>query len=165
MQPKSRYFRRSRVIIAVVVVVLVASGAWLRWRGMPGAAWDALTTADQLELYSLKPDDIAGNLDRFTVLGKTTVSNSQQRVKLRDALQSGVRQSDGTMYRCFNPRHGIRVTKNGVVTDFVICFECGRVQVWRGDQRLAYFAVTKSPQPAFDAVLNAAGVPLPPKEE
>lgn len=32
----------------------------------------------------------------------------------------------------FNPRHGIRVTRAEVTTDYLICFECRQVQVWRG---------------------------------
>jgi hypothetical protein len=26
--------------------------------------------------------------------------------------------------KCFDPRHGIRVTRGGVTVDFVICFQC-----------------------------------------
>jgi hypothetical protein len=51
----------------------------------------------------------------------------------------------------------------GVTTDFVICFECRQVRVWRGDQKVALFLVNGSPQPVFDEVLKAVGVPLAPK--
>ena len=68
------------------------------------------------------------------------------------------------MMACFNPRHGIRVTHAGVVTNFVTCFECRQVEVWRGNQKLALFLVSVSPQSVFDEVLKSAGVTLAPKE-
>ena len=45
------------------------------------------------------------------------------------ALQAGM--GKGQMAKCFWPRHGIRVVKDGQATDYVICFECG--QVWIRD--------------------------------
>jgi hypothetical protein len=152
-----------RAILLLTLAGLIIGGLWLRFRGMPAVAWDALATADEFELYSLEPKYLHQDLSHFDVLGKISITNPQDREKLRDALQSGVRESDGSMYRCFNPRHGIRVTKDGVATDFVICFECGQVEVLRDNQRIAYFPVTRSPQPTFDALLTAHGIPLPAK--
>ena len=64
---------------------------------------------------------------------------------------------------CFSPRHGIRVTRHGRVTDVVICFECRQVRVYRDGHSVASFLTSASPQPVFDDVLRQANVPLPPE--
>jgi hypothetical protein len=148
----------------VIIALIAVLNGWRPWHGMPSVAWEPLTNADEYELFSIQPDLRPGDLSHFKVLGKVAISDPQLRAKLNAALQRGVRQSDGLRAKCFNPRHGIRVTRNGVATDFVICFECKQVEVWRGGQRLADFTVTNSPQATFDEVLTAAGVPLAPKE-
>ena len=53
-----------------IAILLLAGGAWLRWRGMPSTAWDALASTDHFEVFSLQPDDIDGDLNRFHALGK-----------------------------------------------------------------------------------------------
>ena len=76
------------------------------------------------------------------------------------ALKQGVSENvDGMAASCFNPRHGIRVIEKGVTTDFVICFECLQVQVYSGSSTSGFLTMS-SPQPEFDKVLKAAGVPL-----
>ena len=65
-----------------------------------------------------------------------------------------------TRYRCFNPRHGIRVTSGGVTTDLLICFECKEAVVFRDGQRVADWTTGRSPQADFDEALRQAGVPL-----
>jgi hypothetical protein len=148
------------VVIAALAVVL----AWVRWHGMPWVALRALNSAEQYELLSLQPLLSQPDFYGHEILGRVLIKDVATRKKLTSALQWGARQSDGTRMACFNPRHGIRVTRGGVVTDFVICFECRQVEVWRGGKRLASFLTSDWPQPVFDDVLKRAGVPLAPKE-
>ena len=123
-----------------------------------------LEKADQFELLSLSPEEPKekpkDGFHGWQVLGKTSVKDAETRKKLVAALQKGVAENDGTVARCFNPRHGIRVTQDGKTADFVICFECYQVKAFAADKP-ASFLVTRSPQPAFDAVLTEAKVPLP----
>lgn len=166
--------RRWRLGTAVLLLVLATSTgvAWLRWHAMPRAAMRALTTADQYELLSLQPyistmtSPDAPRFYEHEIIGRTLVSDPAVRAKLNDALQRGVREmTDPNKVRaCFNPRHGIRVMRAGVTTDFVICFECRQVQVWRGGTEIAWFSTSASPRPVFDGVLQRARVPLAPAE-
>jgi hypothetical protein len=152
-------------IVGAVAIVAVGTLAYLRWHGgMPRAAWNALNDADRYELLSLNPYLSKPDYYSHEILGKTVIQDAAVRERLNNALQAGVRASDGRAYACFNPRHGIRVTRAGVVTDLLICFECRQVQVWRGGQEIAYFLVSDSPQPVFNEVLKSAGVPLAPKD-
>jgi hypothetical protein len=165
--------RRRWILILLLVLAALAATAWLRWHGMPRVAMRALTNADQYELLSLQPraSGIMGSGDApmfcgQQLLGRIGVTDPAVRLKLNDALQRGVREiSDPNQVKaCFNPRHGIRVTRSGVTTNFVICFECRQVQVWRGGTEIASFLTSASPQPVFDEVLQRAGVSLAAKE-
>lgn len=151
---------RRRAVRLLLVLALAGGLAWLRWHGMPSVAWQALNDADRYELLSLRPYPWKPGFYRHEVLGSTLITDAKTRDRLNRALQRGARESDGTEMSCFNPRHGIRVTHAGVTTDFVICFECRQVEVWRGDKKIAFFLTSESPQPAFDDVLRNAGVPL-----
>ena len=157
--PKARW-----IIVGVVALVAAGAFAYLRSHGMPRAAWNALNDADQYEMLSLHPSLSKPEYHGHEILGQTIITDSATRERLNEAFQSGARANDGTMMACFNPRHGIRVTHAGVTTDFVVCFECRQVQVWRGNQKVAFFLVSDSPQPVFDNVLKSAGVPLAPRE-
>jgi hypothetical protein len=150
-------------ILATIVFAAAGALAYLRWHGMPQAAWQALHDADQYELLSLYPYLSKPDFYGHEILGRTTITDKAIQERLNQAFQLGVRDSDGRMMACFNPRHGIRVTHGDVVTEFVICFECRQVEVWRGGKKLAFFLTSKSPQPIFDEVLQQAGLPLAPK--
>jgi hypothetical protein len=164
MQRRGRISKARWIIVGVIALVAFGALAHLRSNGIPRAAWNALANADRFELLSLNPDLSKPDYYGHEVLGQTTITDAATRERLNEAFQSGVRANDGRMMACFNPRHGIRVTHAGVTTDFVICFECRQVQVWRGNQKIAFFLVSDSPQPVFDDVLKSAGVPLAPKE-
>jgi hypothetical protein len=69
-------------------------------------------------------------------------------------------RNDGRVAACFNPRHGIRASREGKTIDLVICFECLQVYVYAEEGRQGSFLTTSSPQPVFDQVLREAGVPL-----
>ena len=151
-------------IVGVVTLLAFGTLAYLRSPGMPRAAWNALNDADRYELLSLNPYLSKPDYYSHEILGQTIIQDPSVREKLNNALQAGVRASDGKAMACFNPRHGIRVTRAGVVTDLVICFECRQVEVWRGNRKIASFLVSDSPQSVFDDALKSAGVPLAPKE-
>lgn len=132
---------------------------------IPGAAELILKNAETLELISLDPGQPKENAkDAFhgwKVLGKTSVKDANARKNLVEAFEDGVRESDGTVARCFSPRHGIRATHEDKTADFVIYFECLRVRVTVNGEDLKDFALTDSPAGAFNEVLKKAGVALP----
>jgi hypothetical protein len=153
--------RRIRWAIVVILVMAgISVGGWLRWIGMPVVAWRALGDANEYELLSLEPRLSGPDFYGHTILGGTKVVDAETREKLNRALRLGVRENNGEEMACFNPRHGIRVTRDGVTTDFVICFECRQVEVFRGGKQIAFFLISGSPQGVFDEVLKGANVPL-----
>lgn len=122
-----------------------------------------LQDATRFELLSIEPDPLKKPKDAFhgwPVLGRTVVADAAVRTRIVTAVQKGIADSDGSVARCFNPRHGIRVQTSERTVDLLICFECQQVQVFEPG-RDAYTALTtRDPQASLDAVLTAAKVPL-----
>ncbi|MCZ7648892.1 MAG: hypothetical protein M5U26_27155 [Planctomycetota bacterium] len=149
---------------------------------MPELAQTVLEKAETFILYSLDPAASRGEekpkdaFHGYAVLGQTEVKDADARAKLVEAFKKGVKENQGEVAMCFEPRHGIRVKKGETTVDFVICFECLQVHCYgggklpagegrperadAGGEERAGFLVAASPQPAFDAALKAAGIKL-----
>lgn len=133
---------------------------------LPKTVREAFEKAGEFELYSLDPDRGEGDQkgpDAFhgwAVLGKTTVKGDRVAV-VRDAVEKGRKESDGSVAGCFLPRHGLRFTHEKKTYDLVLCFECLSVQVFEGDTALRGFLTSSSPLKTLNKVLSDAKVPLP----
>lgn len=138
----------------------------LRPNNIPGPVKELLEKVQEFELFSLDPKPpLQNGKDRFhgwKVLGKTRVKNANTRKTLLAAFKQAVAENEGFANNCFDPRHGIRMTRQGKTWDLVICFKCFQVQVFGGTQGKGEFLITRSAQPAFDEVLRAAGIPRAP---
>ncbi|MEX2560174.1 MAG: hypothetical protein WD403_09685, partial [Pirellulales bacterium] len=97
----------------------------------------------------------------YPVLGKVIVENAKERSdlirELKDAMAKQETQSD-----CFWPRHAIRVTSNAEVTDYLICFECSNVWVFR-EGTFSQDPISDGPLELFNGYLRQAGVKLAPQ--
>jgi hypothetical protein len=163
-----RVRRRRKLLITAGACILIVIGLVQWTKRLPRVAVDALEEADRYELLSLDPErqsvqPTSSPSDLFhgwRVLGRVVLTDSATRHRLNDALRGGAESILSPPAMCFNPRHGIRVTRDGRTTDFLICFECEQVQVRVGDQLVADWLTDSSPQPVFDQVLQQAGVPL-----
>ncbi len=131
---------------------------------MPWAAARALDNAEQYELFSLYPRMSEDEFHNHRILGHSPVIDPAMRKRLTDALKKAARDSDGRMMSCFQPRHGLRVTRGAQVTDFVICFECLHLAVWRDGQKIAYFTISDSQAAVFNDAVLSLGLPPAPKE-
>ena len=158
---------RARHVAVLAALALFGAG---RSAGaeIPRDTRAALEKAAEWELYSLDPehqkDPPQDGVHGWRVLGKTTIKDADTRKTLLAALEKGAKDNDGTVARCFDPRHGIRVKDGDKTIDLVICFECFQVKTFTGDKLGTGFLTTGSPQPALDKVLTDAKVPLPKKD-
>ncbi len=125
----------------------------------------ALDDANQCELYSILPGPEPGapkeEFHGYPVLGKVSINDRAARERLTNVLKAGVLAGHGG--NCFVPRHAIRTVKGATTTDFVICFECKHVYIWRNGEPGVGFKVGRTPEPVFDEMLKGAGIPLAPK--
>ena len=94
----------------------------------------------------------------YRVLGGVKISKGLQRDHLLQALQRAITNSRGVYVYCFDPRHAIRASVGAQTIDLVICFECEMIKIYPPGKSLANTDATA--QPAFDAALKNAGVPL-----
>jgi len=152
-----------RRVLWIMVLVLAGSGC-SREGPVP----------DELTIYSIdgrsyldrpqdEPSPVGGEtFHGFPILGKVAITDRGERRKVWAAIQDGMSGSDGQMAKCFRPRHGVRVVEGGKVVDYVVCFECFRVDIHTGEQT-EIRGITRDAQPILDRHLTAAGVPLVPK--
>jgi hypothetical protein len=163
----SRIVRRLTVpVVVVVMLTSLAQGADEKdLHKIPEPAKATLEKAEDFELLSLDPgtgkEAPQGDFHGWKVLGKTTVKDAKVRKELVDAFVKGVAEYKDGPAKCFDPRHGIRVTRKGTIVEFVICFECSQTRVYGGGVNGQLFLVSGSPTEVFNKVLRDAKVPLP----
>jgi hypothetical protein len=155
-------------VVFISLVAMATSFAQAPKEKLPARFGAILANADSVELYSIDPfvkhdrKDPAA-LHGWKVLGKTEV-DAETRQKLVAALKKGIEEGDpGKAAFCFIPRHALRVVRARAITDFLICFECGYVEVYSGQKTATKLLFTSTQQPAFDAAITAAKVQLAPK--
>jgi len=145
-----------------VVAAVVAMAACGNGNVIPAPAAAILNQADHFELLSLDPrpqwEPAEGDFHRYKVLGTVVINDAETRKKIVSAFKRAVAENQGIVAACFNPRHGISVTRNGNQEDFVICFECAQVEVFGEVQ--GEFLITGSARALFDSVLRGSGIPL-----
>src|SRR5262249_16382704 len=149
------------LLTVLSVLALVPSGCG--GQRLPADAKTVLEKADEIELYSINPDKKAKKegtgLQGWEVLGKTTLSGENKKAIVK-ALNKAIAASDGSVNKCFNPRHGIKATHDGKTVELVICFECLSISGWTDGEP---FSVLTSDQAedAFNTMLTDKGVKLP----
>lgn len=153
------------ILLAMFVVLLTKCN-----HDPPVAMGIDASSIQSLTLYSLdggkkqsakrppKPEKFHG----FVVLGKVEITSPAKRKEIMDALYRGISSSNRwDMAKCFWPRHGIRVSVNDVMTDYVICFECHQLHV-SSNGKTETEPTTNKPQVLLNKLLRAENIPLAP---
>lgn len=99
----------------------------------------------------------------FEILGHAPLNAPAVRSELVALVLRGVQESDGTVAACFDPRHGIRVVKEGRVIDLLICYECLTIQIHGAelDAKGPSHALTaNSVEPEVTRIYTAAGLKI-----
>jgi len=129
---------------------------------LPPEAVQALRAPGKVILYSLEPwaTPSAGEatLQRFKVLGRTELDRNQV-VKAIAELEAAVAGWDGMKAACFDPRHALRLTAKGHTYDFLLCYACHNLYVYRDEELLGTSGAAGSPK-VLNGLLSAAGIPL-----
>ena len=60
---------------------------------------------------------------------------------------------------CFNPRHGLRIESRGHEYDFLLCYECRQMDIFRDGKQIAHLFIRGSPT-ALNALLTQAHIPI-----
>jgi hypothetical protein len=127
---------------------------------LPAEALSALHAPDSVVLYALEPwDDGRPQLHGYKVLGKATLDGEQRAAALAE-FETSVARWDGAVGACFDPHHALRVEHEGHTYDFLLCYLCQSMQVYRDGKEFAGVGATGSAEP-LNALLRAKGLPLP----
>jgi hypothetical protein len=168
--------RLTLLILLVLAIALVAANVARSYRKnhfathLPPKVLEVLEGAEQMTLFSIDPGRFPSSppgTQRFhgnIILGETVISKIEQRRQLAEELKRVVSASDGTINMCFEPRHGLRVTRGAATYDFLICYQCGRVEIFVGEESIESTGLKGKPQ-LFNEILRAADIPLAPTPE
>ena len=89
----------------------------------------------------------------YRILQECPITDEQTRHELFRALDDSIASSPGRGSRCFIPRHGIRVQTNGVVVDYLICFQCGNYRLFEGGKSVSGGGIGREPKRLFNRIL------------
>jgi hypothetical protein len=129
---------------------------------MPKEAAVALHASGDITLFSLQPWGAATNdvtLHGYKILGQTELAGDQARIAV-EAFESAVcKKRRKYTALCFDPRHAIRVRDSGQTYDFLLCYACGYLYIYRDNELISELDAGGSPKVLND-LLVAAKIPL-----
>ncbi len=171
---------RIKIIIVAVFVVAVAIAVWrkparpeLRVGFYPeeniidSETQRVLDDAEHFTLLSIDPTHPAfqskaappkETFHDYQVLGKTEIRTAEERRELLAALYEGIREADGVLVECFNPRHGISAQLGRLNVDLLICFECKSLKAFTYAANGETHFIARSPQVIFNRAVEKAGL-------
>jgi hypothetical protein len=126
-----------------------------------------LDEPDRFTLFSIEGEDeilphvTEQSFHGFNILGKTEITDVEERRSLVKALDDGISKVTHGLALCFAPRHGITVVQGDTRFDLVICFECSQIHVLDSNGRHVFRTnTTDDPAALFNRVLESAQIPL-----
>jgi hypothetical protein len=121
-----------------------------------------LSAAPKAILYSLEPitepNPPGPKLHGFKILGRTNL-DQKQTVAAVNAFKVAISDCGRASVACFDPRHALRLTKDGQTYDLLLCYACQNLYVYRGDKLFTSFCARGSPK-TLNELLTAAKIPL-----
>jgi hypothetical protein len=154
--------KRNTWITPVLALVLTAQCARADTNALPAEAQKALHSGGPAIVYSLEPwSDPKKNVARlhgFEILGQSELTSVQESSAVT-AFDTAIAGFDGMVAACFDPRHAIRIQANGHTYDFLLCYSCHQVEVYRDEELLGGAGAAGSPKVLND-LLASLQVPL-----
>jgi hypothetical protein len=120
-----------------------------------------LQNAERIEVFRLNPKplpDEGKNTKRgfhgYAILIEGQTETAERRKEIASFLGKTLHWNELRKALCFNPRHGVRVVSGKQTLDFLICFECYRVQVFEGDKLHSSFALSQPKDNPIEQLLR-----------
>jgi hypothetical protein len=114
--------------------------------------------AEILIAYSLNPtygDSGMDTMYHWEIRGQTIVP-PERLAELADTFEIAFREGEERAVgaACFNPRHALRCYDGLNITDFIICFECGRFDLYRSGKRVSIYRISSAAADHFNEVMD-----------
>jgi hypothetical protein len=125
------------------------------------SSYDIFRSGEKIVVYSLDPQkastsNLKDGFRGYPILAQAEILDPNLRSELKSTLVKGMNQN-AVAAKCFNPRHGLRVTSGLRTVDLVICFECSSLEV-HSTKRVSVVSVSKSAEPLVDRILRSTKI-------
>lgn len=154
--------RRPSWIVPTLVLACTAQCAHAGSNTLPDEVQQALHSGGHAELYSLEPwevpDKKTAKFHGYEILGRSGLSPDQEFTAVA-AFDAAITGFDGAIAACFDPRHAIQIRTNGHTYDFLLCYSCQQLDVYRDGKSLAAVGATGSPN-VLNELLTSLHIPL-----
>ena len=129
--------------------------------------WKCLNQSRNMVLYSLEPysrdmefakKDVV--FHEFKVLGSLWIENQDLQTKIANEIKRAVSEVDKDFANCFWPRHGVRVSDEKSVYDFLICYQCNTLYLFKDEGKKREIVIGGTVNFLNEILINAK-VPLP----
>ncbi|MGB8352655.1 MAG: hypothetical protein WCD79_02080 [Chthoniobacteraceae bacterium] len=129
---------------------------------IPDEALKALRSPKTAIFYSLEPWERLKKGDKtlhgYKILGKTTLAPKEEQ-GVAGAFEKAVGDWDGRIAMCFDPRHALRISSETHIYEFLLCYNCHQLYIYKDDKELASIGAAGSPK-FLNSLLAAAQVPV-----
>ncbi|MEG3789156.1 hypothetical protein V1318_03385 [Lysobacter sp. CCNWLW3] len=129
---------------------------------LPAEATQALHSTGHAVIYSLEPwadpDKNVVRLQGYQILGRSDLSDAQRSIAV-GAFDSALAGWEGAIAACFDPRHALRIQFEGHAYDFLLCYSCQQVEVFRDGKMIGGAGITGSPEVLND-LMTSLQLPL-----
>jgi hypothetical protein len=149
------------LISALILLGVTARGLVASPGVLPAELRHVLELAKSAELYSLEPlstHESAPKFQGYEILGETPLNAADTRIAT-EAFSKAVEAGNGNMPNCFDPRHALRIVLDGHRYDFLLCYACAQLTVYKDDKEFTDLSAAGSPKVLND-LLQAHHVPI-----
>jgi hypothetical protein len=121
---------RGKKNIAAIVKVLKAADQMMVYR------IDPLTRLKKAADPDAEPKKDAKYFHEYEILAESKVEKAEKRKEIVTFIGEEMHWSEFLKALCFIPRHGVSVKSGKETWDFVICFQCEQMRVYRDGESL-----------------------------
>jgi hypothetical protein len=153
---------RHTLIGLVSAITAMAIGGCTNTGSGLGTAPDPRAEGEMV-FYRLDGDHYPGDptppgaklLHGHLVLKACPIDERDTRETILNAFDAGIADHRGGVpVDCFRPRHAIRIVRNGVTTDHLICFQCSNWMTWTDGEQTGGGDTSDRPRETFDRILD-----------
>ena len=120
--------------------------------------WAKVASADNAILHRLSGDpQDPPNFMGYGITATGTLEDSALISALAQAMKSEVEFTTNFWALCFVPRHAISITWDQGTTEFLICYECGRMKVYHNFEKVLSTQLHGESKKAFEQAWLGVG--------
>jgi hypothetical protein len=137
--------------------ILLLIGVARAGNQLPPEIRHVLDSSPSATIYSLEPRDahpeVGTRLEGFKILGHAHIEGEEMKQAAAE-FESAAARGDNQLYNCFDPRHALQIVSDSHTYDFLLCFACHQIVVYRDGIQIAGVGAAGKPD-ALNKLLRA----------